>query len=183
MFVLPGWSTSRSNCPRTNEAIQGCMSTWRHQKTSPKCPLKWTQIRIMFSNDSNDSFRIGNISTLYISDSRGDQSRFGRAHVFRSQGTTKTPCLLDSFGKLPHRAEKMNILRKIAPRCINILNQTLRCHNSCDQWIEWGKFRESYGDFPEMTAKHYASLFHEFYMLNVMGNWKPIRLATQVLLI
>ena len=32
------------------------------------------QIRIMFSNDSNDSFRIGNISTLYISDSRGDQS-------------------------------------------------------------------------------------------------------------
>ena len=33
-----------------------------------------------------------------------------------------------------------------------------------------------------MPAKHPVSLRHEFYMLNMMGNWKPIKLATQVLL-
>ena len=126
------------------------------------------QIRIMFSNDS---FRIGNISTLYISDSRGDQSRFGR------------------LGRLPHRAsenQRVKVLKMKILRNWTSLHQHFKpnleiCHNSCeDQWIEWGKFRESCGDFPEMTAKKSACLFHEFYMLNVLGNWNTIRLATQV---
>ena len=60
-FVLPEWSTSRSKCPRTNEAIQGWMSTWRHKKHLQSVPKRDARTRIMFSNDL---FRIGNISTL-----------------------------------------------------------------------------------------------------------------------